>query len=369
MTASDETATGWRSAGDGALVMTTSVAWVRRLPAYRSVVRGWPERGMLACSGGVDSLALLLLAGIAVQRAEIAPFSVVHVNHLTRPEGATEGAVVEQLAARFDLRTIQAVIDPLDARSSSSSPEDRLRALRYSALARVAEEHGLSSVITAHTRDDQIETILMRLLAGAGGLGAAGMLARSSMATRAGVIEIHRPLLGVSRDELVHVLQQLAHVLQDAGVTPLIDPSNADRHFRRNALRHDIIPQLSRTFPGYEPALIRSVTLACRDADALDAIARDIATRHTTCGDAVTSIEREFIRSSHPALSSRIIRWAASRLMPENQRELTFERTESVREAASGRTGALIELPHDVVARIERNEVVLERRNSQPDGK
>ncbi|MDQ3549664.1 MAG: tRNA lysidine(34) synthetase TilS [Chloroflexota bacterium] len=324
---------------------------------------------MLACSGGIDSSALLLLAGIAVQRAEIAPFSVVHVNHLTRPESATEGAVVEQLAARFDLRTIQAVIDPTDADSSSSSPEDRLRTLRYTALARVAAEHGLSTVVTAHTRDDQIETILMRLFGGSGGLGAAGMSARSSMATRAGVIEIHRPLLDVCRDELVYVLQQLAHLLQEAGISPLIDPSNADRHFRRNALRHDIIPQLSRTFPGYEPALIRSVRLASRDADALDAIASDIATRQTTIADDTTSIEREFIRSSHPALSSRVIRRAVSRLMPDDQRELTFERIESVREAASGRTGAVIELPDGVVARIERENVVLERRNSQPDGK
>jgi len=363
MAASDETEEGWSSAGDGALFMPTSDAWVRRLPAYRATVRDWPERGMLACSGGVDSTALLLLAGIAVRREDIAPFSVVHVNHLTRPEGATEGAVVEQLAARFNLLMIHAVVDPADADSISSSPEDRLRALRYTALARVAAEHGWSSVVTAHTRDDQIETILMRLLGGAGGLGAAGMLAHSSMATRAGVIAIHRPLLGVCRDELVQVLQQLAHHLQEAGVSPLIDPSNADRRFRRNALRHDIIPQLSRTFPGYEPALIRSVRLAARDADALDAIANDIATRHTTITDDITSIEREFIRSSHPALSSRLIRWAASRLMPANQRELSFERIESVRVAASGRIGAKIELPYGVVVRVERAEIVFERRN------
>ncbi len=64
--------------------MTGGDAWADRHPAFQAVIRGWPERSLLACSGGIDSSALLVLAGIAVLRGAIDPFLVVHVDHLTR---------------------------------------------------------------------------------------------------------------------------------------------------------------------------------------------------------------------------------------------------------------------------------------------
>lgn len=336
--------------------MTAGDAWLRRNLAYRAVTRGWPERALLACSGGVDSSALLVLAGVAARRGEISPFIVVHVDHLTRPESAAEGAAVEQLAARFQVQTIRAVVDLDDAAVQGASPEDRLRAQRYAALARVATESGTSAVVTAHTRNDQVETILMRLLGGAGALAAAGMLPRSSLPAVTGIIEIHRPLLDVGRDELLDILLTF-------GVTPLIDPTNVDRRYRRNAFRQDVVPLLQQVVPGFEAALIRSVTLAARDADALDAVSADFAATHARCLENETRVDKASLRTAHPAIATRVIRWAAGRLMPDNQRELTFERIESVRVAASGRSGATIELPYGIVARVERAELVFERRN------
>lgn len=336
--------------------MTASDGWVRRDTAYRAVVHGWPEPGLLACSGGVDSSALLVLGGIAVRRGEIAPFVVVHVDHRTRPESAAEGEAVERLAGRFGLRTIRAAIDAADCTNASSSPEDRLRWQRYAALARIASELDTNAIVTAHTRNDQIETILMKLLSGAGGLATAGMALRSTLTMPTGVIEIHRPLLQITRAELLVVLRR-------ADVAPLTDSSNLDRSYRRNALRHDVIPLLQQVIPGFESALMRSVTLASRDADALDALAGELAAASVSCLANETRVDRSVVRESHPALATRIIRMAAGRLMPDNQRELSFERIEAVRAAADGRTGATIELPYGVVASIERTEIVFERRN------
>lgn len=340
--------------------MTTGDAWVRTNAAYRAVVRGWPERAVLACSGGVDSSALLVLTGIAVRRREVEPFTVVHIDHRTRPEGDAEAEVVERLAARWGLRSIRASVDPAVASSASTSPEDRLRALRYAALARVASDLGVAAVVTAHTRDDQIETILMRLLSGSGGLASSGMTATSTIATTFGDIDVHRPLLDITRRELEDVLRR-------ANVLPLIDPTNADRGFRRNAIRHDIVPLLREAFPGFESALLRTTMLAARDADALDTIASDVATTSLSSDEQRTRIDRAAIRSAHAAIAARIIRGAASRLMPDDRRELTFERVERVRLAADGRTGAVIELPYGVVARVERTAIIFEQRNLSRD--
>ncbi|HEX5166841.1 MAG TPA: tRNA lysidine(34) synthetase TilS [Thermomicrobiales bacterium] len=329
---------------------------IRRHPAYRAVVRRWPEKGLLACSGGVDSSALLALAGTAVQRGDLPPFVVVHVDHLTRDEGAAEGEVVEALAMRFGLQTVRTTVDAADAEPSSSSPEDRLRRQRYAVLARVAVERGSPAVVTAHTRDDQIETILMRLLTGAGGIATAGMQERSVLATAAGEITIHRPLLDTSRADLLGVLDRL-------GIEPLHDPTNADRGYRRNALRLDIIPAIRLAYPGFEAALARSVGLAAQDSQALDGWAERVAKSTLTSDDASIRVERAALREVPAAVASRIIRMAASRMMPDNPRELTFERVESIRLATSGRTGAMIELPYGVLARIERHEIVFERRN------
>ncbi|MEX1158397.1 MAG: tRNA lysidine(34) synthetase TilS [Thermomicrobiales bacterium] len=340
--------------------MNAGDAWIRGRPAYRAVVHGWPDRPLLACSGGVDSSALLLLAGSALRRGDITPFVVVHVNHQTRPDSAIEADAVEDLASSFGVQTVRVGIQAGDAPDATASPEERLRILRYASLARVAGDLGVGAVVTAHTLNDQVETILMRLLGGAGGLAAAGMARRQRMETIAGTIELHRPLLDISRDELLEVLGW-------AGVTPLTDPTNAHRAYRRNALRHDVVPVLRTVFPGFEPALVRSVTLAARDAAALDEIASQAASANATQRGDATRVNRASLRSADPAVSTRVIRWAASRLMPDNQRELSFERIESVRNAVSGRTGAMIELPYGVVARVTRDEVVFERRNGQRD--
>jgi tRNA(Ile)-lysidine synthase len=178
----------------------------------------------------------------------------------------------------------------------------------------------------------------------------------STLMTRAGEIAIHRPLLDTTRTALLGILDHL-------NVEPLHDPTNKDRAFRRNALRLDVIPTIRQAYPGFESALTRSVDLAAQDARALDDWAAQLADTLMVSDNATLRADRARLREAPPAIASRIIRMAAARLMPDNPRELTFERVESVRAALSGRSGAVIELPYGVLARIERSVVVFERRN------
>lgn len=180
----------------------------------------------LAVSGGPDSLALLLLAA-AARPGAIAAASVDH--------GLREGsrAECEAVAALCRARGIPHDILTIDwPQHPTSALQEQARRERYRALGAWAKARGLSAVATGHHADDQAETLLMRLVRGAGVRGLAGMRSVAPMPEATGLVLL-RPLLGWRRAEL-------GAILADAGVKPSDDPSNRDeRHERvrvRNAL-------------------------------------------------------------------------------------------------------------------------------------
>jgi tRNA(Ile)-lysidine synthase len=159
-----------------------------------------------AVSGGPDSLALLVLA-----TAASCAVTAVHVDHGVRPGSAAEALVVEAAAARFGagFRAERVTVAP------GPNLEARLRAARYAVLP--------PDVLTGHTADDQAETVLLHLLRGAGLTGLAGMR------------PAHRPLLGLRRAETAALCAAL-------GLAPVADPTNDSPAFRRNRIRHELLP-------------------------------------------------------------------------------------------------------------------------------
>jgi tRNA(Ile)-lysidine synthetase-like protein len=333
---------------------------IARTRAYRAVRSARLSDAGLACSGGVDSSALTALAGLARRRGEAGRVVVLHVDHRTRPESAAEAEHVRAMSEYFGLPfEALAVADAPPA--AGASPEAALREARYDALAEAVERLRLRSIVTAHTRDDQIETILLRLFAGTGGLGAAGMRSSIALQTRHGTVEVLRPLLTISRDELLWVLRQM-------DIEPLHDPTNHDVRYRRNLLRHRVIPEVRSGFPGFDLALERSVEISARDAEVVDSIANDVFDRASRRTVNEIEVDRNAVRLSHPAIAARLVRSAAGCLLGDDLRELSFERAEAVRLAAGRRSGAVIELPHDVVARVERDVIRFFRRSERSDG-
>lgn len=180
----------------------------------------------LAVSGGADSMALMLLVArwLACSRDRPPPRVIVlTVDHGLRPESAAEAAEVAAEAGRFGFahRTLTWLGDkPATGRQAAA------RAARYRLLAEAMASAGCEALVTAHTADDQAETLLMRL---ARGSGVDGLAAIAPAATLAGV-RVLRPLLRVSRLRLVATLAA-------AGVRWIEDPSNADPAYERVRLR------------------------------------------------------------------------------------------------------------------------------------
>lgn len=187
---------------------------------------------LVALSGGADSVALLcLLRGAAADlNCEIRAAHVHH--HLRGADADGDAAYCRELCERLAV--------PLDVEHLApglprgTSPEAWWRRERYRALEAVRSRHGCAAVATAHTRDDQAETVLMKLLRGSGPRGVAGVRRRAG--------PVVRPLLDVPR-------AALRGYLRDLGVSWREDASNADPTYPRARLRHEVLPGLEAAFP------------------------------------------------------------------------------------------------------------------------
>jgi tRNA(Ile)-lysidine synthase len=192
--------------------------------------------GVVAVSGGADSVALLR----ALQSLYPTSLTVAHVNHQLRgAESDGDEAFVRELAGKLSLPCRVKSVD-VAKRATGANLEAIARQVRYEFFGEVAAETSAGWIATGHTADDQAETVLHRLIRGTGLQGLRGIGHR-----RANIV---RPLLGVSRVEVVEYLASLDQAHRE-------DSSNADPRYTRNRLRHELLPLLKTFNPAIVPAL------------------------------------------------------------------------------------------------------------------
>ncbi len=200
------------------------------------------DRVVAAVSGGADSLALLVLATAAGL-----PVTAVHVDHGLRPGSGDEAKAVEAAAARFgaDFRSERVDVEP------GGDLEQRARDARRAVLGPEA--------MTGHTADDQAETVLLNLLRGAGPAGLGAMNAGP-----------RHPILALRR----HETEALCRAV---GLEPVVDPSNRDPRFRRNRVRHELLPLMADIAERDPvPLLGRTADLARAMQTDVDGLAADL---------------------------------------------------------------------------------------------
>ena len=196
------------------------------------------ERVAVAVSGGADSVALLRV--LLELRAELGiVIFVAHFNHQLRgAESDADERFVADLARHLDLRFFAGRGDVLHhAEINQRSLEHAARELRYQWLIELARREKLDAIATAHTSDDQAETVLMKFLRGAGTRGLAGI---HPVLVRDG-FRILRPLLTTARAEIEHFLSSLNQPWRE-------DHTNLDTQHTRNRVRHELLPLLERDF-------------------------------------------------------------------------------------------------------------------------
>ncbi|MCL4260075.1 MAG: tRNA lysidine(34) synthetase TilS, partial [Anaerolineales bacterium] len=197
-------------------------------------------------SGGPDSLCLLNVLHSAGYRVIVA-----HFNHMLRPDADADADLVERIAARLNLKWVIGKGDVRQyAGAQKMSIEEAARMMRYQFLMEQARRNDAQAVAVGHTADDQVETVLMNFLRGAGLTGLKGMLYRATIRAFDDEIPIVRPLLDVWREETIVYCAE-------SGLHPRYDPTNASLDFFRNRLRHALIPTLETYNPRFREALWR----------------------------------------------------------------------------------------------------------------
>ncbi len=281
------------------------------------------DRACIAISGGADSTALLLLlhaANTLPKNALGIGLTAVHINHTLRgPESDADQAFVADLCASLSVPLYLQTVDTRTyAATRKQTLEEAARNLRYEVFRGILTESKATYILTAHTLDDQAETVLMKLLRGAWleGLSAIAPVLESPPG------KILRPLLSLRREALRTWLTQRNQPWRE-------DSSNADETFARNRLRHTILPLLREENPAIDNTLANLAELAREEEARWDSELKRVLPQlilpgtpvrgggranSTAPGAYALAIELDRLRALDPALRRRVIRAAARQL-------------------------------------------------------
>lgn len=288
-------------------------AEVRRIPAAKRVLKRWRElvprgeRTLIACSGGADSTALVLM--LAAATGDVVVGHVVHDMRAER-EALADRDFVRSLAERCGVAFIETSVHVPRGKGAGNAEANARRA-RYAALSSLAEENKCGFVATAHHADDQMESMLMALVRGAGTAGMRGLAERRVIESTYGCeIALVRPMLGVTHAENVRLCETL-------GVEWREDATNGDVSRLRSALRTHVLPVLEEIRPGASRRAARTAVtvrgahrLLLREAQLL----LDGATvSERPDGRVGVALPRGVIRGRDPVIIGEAIRLAVAR--------------------------------------------------------
>ena len=340
-------------------------------------------RVAVAVSGGADSTALLrvLHAANALPREALGiGLSAIHIHHGIRGQAADrDQAAVEQLCAGLTIPLyVRAVDTPGHAASANETLEEAARNLRYAAFSDLIATGDADSIATAHTADDQAETVLMKLLRGAWTEGLAGIFPTVEVKAANGRSgRILRPLLDIDRSAIEQYLRSL-------GQGWVEDETNADPAFTRNRIRHQLLPALRAFNPALNATLGNLAEIA-RDEESfwqreLDRILPQIVlpgkpvrgggrANSTAPDSAVFAIDLERLRTAPAALRRRILRATARRLgvqlsFPETARLLSLAGLGAPVATVSSKPGGTLQLSDGLVAERSMRELRMFRAPS-----
>ena len=299
---------------------------------------------LLAVSGGADSMALadgvLQLVNEGYCSAH-----VLHIEHGLRGEEALADA---ELVRRFcEDKGLAFTCVHVDvnayAQSNKLSTEEAARKLRYAALKEKAQELNADFILTAHHSDDQVETVFLKLLRGAGTEGLSGMQVRSG--------KILRPLLHLTREHLENYC-----ALQN--INYCYDSSNDDLHYTRNKIRRELLPYLEKNFnPAIKKAVVQSAGILQEDDDCLNQMAQEKFQALANCTDEGVVLNVRKWQEVPAALRKRILRQA---YFLAGGKELGYRHTEALDVLCLRKTsGKYLQLPQKMQAFYQRGSLTI----------
>ncbi|WP_457972896.1 tRNA lysidine(34) synthetase TilS [Arthrobacter sp. D1-17] len=317
---------------------------------------GYPERILVACSGGPDSLALAAVAAYFARRGHVDghPVAVgaVVVDHQLQEGSAEVASRTAETLIELGLHPV--LVLAVDVAAGGFGPEAAARDARHAALEAAAEEWDAGAVLLGHTLDDQAEQVLLGLARGSGTRSLAGMRPVRG--------KLLRPFLGLRRTETLEICRA-------EELDPWHDPSNADSSFARSRTRVEVMPVLEEKLgPGVAESLARTAAILQQDADYLDEVADSTFAALAERSGQDISLPEEALNDLAPAIRSRVIARAAADVggQQPSYRRLQAAEALLLRKGSAGP----VELPGGVsVYRLSLAQLEAEAREGAESGK
>jgi tRNA(Ile)-lysidine synthase len=252
--------------------------------------------------------------------------SLAHLNHRLRASSARDEQFCRALAGDAGVPIVVESIDVAAyAESQGLSVEDAARRLRYDFLHRAAETTGADRIAVGHTRDDQAETFLLKLIRGAGLIGLGGIYPRRD--------KVVRPLLDVSRAEL-------RAYLETRGQRWVEDETNAELENPRNRIRHRVLPELDRAYGAeVSPAIARAAAIVREDGQWLEDLAARRSEALVCREEGRLEIEQKALEAEPMPIRRRVVLNALR--LAASGREIGLDHVEAALEVAAGESAGV----------------------------
>ncbi len=308
---------------------------------------------VVGVSGGPDSLALLHILHRLEAKYDL-QLHIAHVNHQLRGQDAEQDAeFVADIADRWGWPiTIKVVDTQAYKKEEALSLEDAARQLRYDFFFDLQQELGFDKIAVAHQADDQVETILMKFIRGAGLKGLGAMSPQKN--------KIIRPLLAVTKEEIKSYCSH--HDLQ-----PRFDHTNAQPVQLRNKIRLELIPLLKEK---YNENLVATLTRNAKVWRAENDFLKKSAQRERKQltveeSEQLLVLDKSKYEGLHTALQRRIIR-ESIRYLTGDYQDIYYQHIKDVRQLAlTGKTGSQVDLPHSIIAKLNYNQLIIMKESQR----
>ncbi len=306
----------------------------------------------MGVSGGSDSVALLSLLKENVPHPE-KRLRVAHVNYgLRGKDSRADEEFVRELSRAWGLPC--EVLRVIPKKKNAGSLQEWARDIRYGFFASLAKKEKAWGAVVAHHLEDQAETVLDRLLRGAGPRGLSGLRPVQELAIGSNrPLKVWRPLLSYSKDEM-------KEYLRDHHIAWREDSSNAKTLYRRNQIRHEIIPFLTKWNKDLTRKLAQTGEILAGEDAWMEGWVEGLALHLGKLKRNSVSFPRKSFSSLAVPLKRRLVRWAAERLEPR-ARGLSFERAEEVLEIESHRQMGPRDLGFGLSAGVSGQDLTLQK--------
>lgn len=311
-----------------------------------------PQTVLVAVSGGADSVCLLHILRL-LQKELLVSLHVAHLDHQLRGEASEADArFVADLAQKWGL---PATIEKRDVRGYQTahglSLEEAAREVRYIFLAQLAQKLGAACVAVGHTLSDQLETILLHIIRGAGTRGLRGLLPQQELKFSGFNIKVIRPLLTISREETEACCAGLS-------IHPCLDATNLSLAPLRNRVRRELLPLLKSYNPGIFESLLRAGRIAGDDQAFLDEAGAAVWPQIVHKEGNTLVYDRGAFRSQPLSLQRWLLRKGIEDLLG-TLKDIEARHIETLMQALSKPAGRRFALPFGLIFSLEYNRCLL----------